>query len=222
MKLLFSWSTGKDSALALYDCLNDPGQLITGLWTTINDHNDTISFHGVSRHLVKAQAEAIGLPLTLTNLPENCTNTQYEELIKKVLVSVKENGVTGVAFADLFLQDIRDYRVKQVNDIGLKGIFPLWQHSTIRTAHRFLATGFKAVITTVDSTKIDPKWIGRAYDEEFLRDLSANVDPCGENGEFHTFVYAGPIFKYSIPYVITHEVKNGPYITAILTCGLEG
>ncbi|TKD71927.1 diphthine--ammonia ligase [Pseudalkalibacillus hwajinpoensis] len=217
MNLLFSWSTGKDSALALYDCLKSSSDQVKGLWTTVNGDREYISFHGVSKALLKKQAASIGLPLSITNLPDNCTNKQYEALIKDVYDSFIENKVEAIAFADLYLEDIRQYREKQLNASGLEGVFPLWRKSTSHTAERFISTGFKAVITTVDQTKIHPRWIGKEFDQEFLTNLPHDVDPCGENGEFHTFVFNGPIFHYQVDYVVKDKVEHGPYITALLT-----
>ncbi|MBN8207193.1 diphthine--ammonia ligase [Bacillus sp. NTK071] len=217
MNLLFSWSTGKDSALALYDCLKCSNNQVQGLWTTVNEDRDYISFHGVSKALLKKQAATIGLSLSITNLPDNCTNKQYEAIINAVYDSFIRNKVDAIAFADLYLEDIRQYRVQQLNASGLEGVFPLWKKSTLHTAKRFISTGFKAVITTVDQTKIDSKWIGKEFNEEFLNNLPHDVDPCGENGEFHTFVFNGPIFQNAVDYVVKDQVEQGPYITALLT-----
>ena len=217
MNLLFSWSTGKDSALGLYDCLNDSNHHINGLWTTMNVEEGFIPFHGVSAELLKLQAAAIGLPLTITNLPDNCTNKQYENLIREAYKTISQNGVEGVAFADLYLEDIRSYRESLLDDMHLDACFPLWKQDTLHIANRFLSLGFKAIMTTVDQTKISPEWIGKPFDEEFLRSLPADVDPSGENGEFHTFVYDGPIFDNRVTYNIQKIVENGPFMTAVLT-----
>ncbi|MGA9288207.1 MAG: hypothetical protein WBV93_07605 [Anaerobacillus sp.] len=217
MNLLFSWSTGKDSALGLYDCLNDSKHHIKGLWTTMNVEEGSIPFHGVSAELLKLQVAAIGLPLTITNLPDNCTNKQYEHLIRATYKNISQNGVEGIAFADLYLEDIRSYRESLLIDTHLDACFPLWKQNTLHTAERFLSLGFKAIITTVDQTKISPEWIGKPFDEEFLRSLPADVDPSGENGEFHTFVYDGPIFDNRVTYNIQKIIEKGPFMTAVLT-----
>lgn len=217
MNLLFSWSSGKDSALALYDCLKCSNVQVKGLWTTFNDDRGHISFHGVSKGLLKKQAASLGLPISITNLPDNCTNKQYEALINDKYDFFIRNNVDGIAFADLYLDDIRKYREQQLNVKGLEGVFPLWKKSTLHTAERFISKGFHAVITTVDQTKLDDKWIGKEFDLEFLANLPEDVDPCGENGEFHTFVFNGPIFQYAVDYEIKGKVEEGPYITALLT-----
>ncbi len=217
MNLLFSWSTGKDSALGLYDCLNDSQHHIKNLWTTMNVEEGSIPFHGVSAELLKLQAAAIGLPLTITNLPDNCTNKQYENLVRETYNTFRQDGIEGVAFADLYLEEIRSYREALLNGIHLHAYFPLWKQPTLHTAKRFLAVGFKAIITTVDQTKIHPEWLGKPFDEEFLKYLPTDVDPCGENGEFHTFVYDGPIFDYRVTYEIQKVFEKGNFMTALLT-----
>ena len=217
MNLLFSWSSGKDSALALYDCLKCSNVQVKGLWTTFNDGREYISFHGVSKGLLKKQTASLGLPMSITNLPDNCSNKQYEALINDQYDYFIQNNVDGIAFADLYLEDIRQYREQQLNGKGLVGVFPLWRKSTLHTAKRFISSGFKAVITTVDQTKVDGKWIGKEFNHEFLANLPQDVDPCGENGEFHTFVFNGPIFQQAVDYDITDKVEEGSYITALLT-----
>lgn len=217
MNLLFSWSSGKDSALALYDCLQNSNVQVKGLWTTFNEEREYISYHGVSKGLLNKQAVSLGLPISITNLPENCSNKQYEALINDQYDYFIRKNVDAIAFADLYLEDIRQYREQQLNRKGLEGVFPLWRKSTLHTAKRFMSEGFKAVITTVDQTKIDDKWVGKEFNQEFLANLSQDVDPCGENGEFHTFVFDGPIFQRAVDYEVMDKVIEGPYITALLT-----
>lgn len=216
MKVLFSWSSGKDSALALDDLLKTESVTLTGLWTTVSDSHDRISFHGVSKGLLEKQAKALRIPLTITNLPNNCSNHQYEFLMKQHYRQFLKQGVEGIVFADLYVKEIRKYREQLLKESGLLGVFPLWGNSTVDTANRFIDRGFKAVITTVDETKLDPQWVGKDFNRKFLASLDDNVDPCGENGEFHTFVYDGPIFSYSVPFTIEGTIKQKPYITALL------
>ncbi|MDO6657565.1 diphthine--ammonia ligase [Anaerobacillus sp. 1_MG-2023] len=216
MNLIFSWSSGKDSAIALFDCLKQSHLQVKGLWTTVNETNGAIPFHGVHAALLEKQIAAIGLPLTITNLPDNCTNKQYEKLVSAQYKVFKEAEIEGIVFADLFLDDIRRYRETLLQECKLKGIYPLWQHSTLHTAKRFVSTGFKAVITTVDQSKISPDWIGKPFDDNFLQSLPDHVDPCGENGEFHTFVSDGPIFEKEVIVEIQEIVEQGKYRTAIL------
>ncbi|WP_377889641.1 diphthine--ammonia ligase [Alkalihalobacillus sp. R86527] len=216
MNLLFSWSSGKDSALALQDLLANNDIDLAGLWTTITVPHDRISFHGVSVSLLKKQAEALQIPLTITNLPDNCSNNQYELVMRESYQKFIDDGIEGIAFADLYVEEIREYREQHLKKSGLKGVFPLWRNSTIDTAERFIDNGFKAVITTVDETKIDPCWLGREFDQHFLNSLNDKVDPCGENGEFHTFVYDGPIFNEAVSFTIEGTEEMYPYITALL------
>ncbi|WP_270181606.1 adenine nucleotide alpha hydrolase [Alkalihalobacillus sp. CinArs1] len=216
MNLLFSWSSGKDSALALYDIMTNEKIHLDGLWTTITAPKEMISFHGVTVNLLKKQAEALQLPLTITNLPDNCSNNQYEMIMKQSFERFILRGIEGIAYADLYVEEIRNYREQLLKKSGLMGVFPLWRNSTIDTAERFIESGFKAVITTVDHTKIDPIWIGRPFDHTFLSSLCDEVDPCGENGEFHTFVYDGPIFANAVSFSIEGMIDNDPYITARL------
>lgn len=210
MNLLFSWSSGKDSALALHDLLINDEVDIAGLWTTVTVPHDRISFHGVSVNLLKKQAEAVQIPLTITNLPDKCSNNQYELVMRESYQQFIENEIEGIAFADLYVEEIREYREQHLKKSGLKGVFPLWQNSTIDTAERFIDLGFKAIITTVDETKIDPCWLGRQYDRHFLKNLRDDVDPCGENGEFHTFVYDGPIFIRPVQFTIEGRDESHP------------
>ena len=217
MKITFSWSSGKDSAMALYDCLTQSRFQVKTLWTTVNETNRSIPFHGVDTMLLKKQAAAIGIPLTITNLPDNCTNKQYEKLVGNQYKSFRTEGLEGVAFADLYLEDIRHYRNSLLHDYHLKAIYPLWQQSTLHTAKRFLAHGFKAIITTVDETNLQSNWIGEPFDETFLESLPDHVDPCGENGEFHTFVYDGPIFSKAVAFEMLEIRRKGSYRTVRLT-----
>ncbi|MYL64742.1 diphthine--ammonia ligase [Bacillus hwajinpoensis] len=217
MNMVFSWSSGKDSAMALYDCLSHSHFQVKALWTTVNETNRSIPFHGVDTALLKKQADAIGIPLTITNLPDNCTNKQYEKLVRMQYKSFRKEGMEGVAFADLYLEDIRHYRNSLLQDYQLKAIYPIWKQSTLHTAKRFLANGFKAIITTVDETNLQSDWVGEHFDETFLKAIPEHVDPCGENGEFHTFVYDGPIFSKAVSFDIQEIRKKGSFHTARLT-----
>lgn len=217
MNIVFSWSSGKDSAMALYDCLTNSQLQVKKLWTTVNETNRSIPFHGVDTTLLKKQAAAIELPLTLTNLPDNCTNKQYEELVGEQYDLFLREGMGGVAFADLYLEDIRHYRNALLQDHHLKGIYPLWQQSTLHTARRFLSNGFKAIITSVDESYLKADWVGKPFDSAFLERLPQHVDPCGENGEFHTFVYDGPLFSKAVSFEILEIMQQGSYQTARLT-----
>ena len=199
-RILFSWSGGKDSALALHSLKIHGNFEIVALLTTVTADYDRISMHGVRRRLLEKQAESIGLPLEKVIISKKSSNEEYEEKTKAVLLKHKDDGVVSVAFGDIFLEDLKKYREENLSKIGMKGIFPLWKQSSYILAKKFIDLKFKAIITCVDGKQLDGKFCGRAYDSSQLSDLPKNIDPCGENGEFHTFVYAGPIFKDEIPF----------------------
>ena len=198
-KVTLSWSGGKDSAIALMELSHDPRYTIESLLTTVTAGYDRISMHGVRVSLLEEQASSLGLPLMKVMIPQDSSNEQYESAMRRILVRAQADGITAVAFGDLFLEDIRRYREEKLSQIGMKALFPLWKRDTHKLAKSFLEAGFKAVLVCVDSRVLDRSFAGRAFDDSLLADLPRNVDPCGENGEFHTFVNAGPIFSRSIP-----------------------
>jgi len=187
--ILLSWSSGKDSAWALHVLRQLPDVRVTALFTTFNSAADRVAMHAVRRSLVQAQAEAVGLPLWPIELPWPCTNQQYEDLVRPIFTRAIDEGITAVAFGDLFLEEIRAYREQQLAVTGLKALFPLWQLPTRALAEEMIASGMRAKITCVDPGKLDRSFAGRDFDAAFLNDLPSAVDRCGENGEFHTFVY---------------------------------
>jgi uncharacterized protein (TIGR00290 family) len=193
-----SWSGGKDSALALQALQASEDFEPTGLLTTITEGYDRISIHGVRRELLERQAESIGLPLHKVLIPKDCPNEVYEDRLAAALHEIKAQGIHHVAFGDLFLEDLRAYRERQMAALGLEAVFPLWMSDTTALSRRFLHLGFRAHLVCVDTDVLDPVFAGRSFDEDLLRDLPADVDPCGENGEFHTFTHAGPIFREAI------------------------
>jgi uncharacterized protein (TIGR00290 family) len=199
-KVLFTWSGGKDSAMALYELEMSGGYDIAALLTTITEDFDRISMHGVQTVLLEQQAESLRLPLEKVYITSNSSNEDYEAKIREKLTHFKNRGISSVVFGDIFLEDVRKYREGNLEKIGMKGIFPLWGRDTAELAQTFIDLGFKAVVTCVDSNVLDGKFVGRVFDERFLSELPDNVDPCGENGEFHSFVYDGPIFRESIPH----------------------
>jgi len=201
--ILLSWSGGKDSAFALHTLRSSADFEPAGLLTTITADYDRISIHGVRRELLERQADAIGLPLRQVLIPKDCTNEIYEDRLGAVLREVQTDGIRHVAFGDLFLQDVRAYREKQMAALGLEAVFPVWGLDTAELAREMIRLGFKATLVCVDTEALDPAFAGRSFDEDLLRDLPAGVDPCGENGEFHTFVHAGPIFREPV------EIKVG-------------
>ena len=194
-KVLFSWSSGKDSAFALYELKKDNKYDVTALLTTVTAQYDRISMHGVRNELLLQQAESLGIPLERVYIPIDASNEKYETAIKDALIRNKDKGVSCVGFGDLFLEDLRRYREKRLAEIGLNAVFPLWKRDTKALSRQFIRLGFRAVITCVDSQALDGRFSGRDYDEQFLSELPGHVDPCGENGEFHSFAYDGPIFK---------------------------
>jgi uncharacterized protein (TIGR00290 family) len=196
--VLLSWSGGKDSALALHALRQTPGVEVAGLLTTVTEEYDRISMHGVRRVLLERQAEELGLPLSIVSIPPDCTNEIYEERMGAALAPHRERGIRRVAFGDLFLEDIRAYRENKLAGAGMAALFPVWGRDTADLAREFIAQAFAAILVCVDTEALDPVFAGRAFDAALLRDLPTGVDPCGENGEFHTFVHAGPIFRQPI------------------------
>jgi len=204
-KVLFSWSGGKDSALALYEICKTRKYEIVALLTTLTEDYDRVSMQGVRRALLEKQTESLGYTLEKIFISKNCSNEEYEFKIREVLEKYLTLGVSHVVFGDIFLEDVRRYRDENLDNLGMKGIYPLWKLDTTNLAHRFIDLGFKAVVTCVDSKKLNRKFVGKLFDEQFLSELPPNVDPLGENGEFHSFVYEGPIFRERIAYT-TGEV----------------
>jgi uncharacterized protein (TIGR00290 family) len=196
--ILFSWSGGKDSAFALHKIRKDPDYRIAALLTTVTEDYDRISMHGVRRVLLEAQAASLGLPLEVVLIPKNASNEAYEASMGQTLAKYKAEGVTSVAFGDIFLEDLKAYREKKLAQLDLSGIFPIWKRNTTELAQSFIQMGFKAITTCVDTQVLGEEFVGREIDQEFLSDLPPSIDPCGENGEFHSFVYDGPIFKQPI------------------------
>jgi uncharacterized protein (TIGR00290 family) len=195
-----SWSGGKDSALALHELMRSKEHEVVALLTTVTEEYDRITMHGVRSELLKQQALSIGLPLEEIRISENITEEEYEETMQGVMSRLKDAGIESVAFGDLFLEDVRRRREANLARIGMKGVFPLWGRNTRKLALEFIELGFKAIITCVDTSLLNGLLVGRNVDEKFLNDLPAQADPCGENGEFHSFVYDGPIFKRAIPF----------------------
>ena len=195
--LALSWSGGKDSALALW-ALAEEGLRPATLLATVTEEYERVSMHGVRRSLLRRQAAATGLPLVEIEIPAGCTNDLYESRMAAAFASPELSTVGEVAFGDLFLEDIRAYRESRLAAAGRRARFPVWGRDTVTLARRFLAAGFRAILVCVDPRALDPSFAGRDYDERLLAELPAGVDPCGENGEFHTFVTAGPIWERPI------------------------
>src|SRR5581483_8874181 len=199
-KIILSWSGGKDSALALYEILKKRTYHVSALLTTVTQDYDRISMHGVRRVLLEQQAAALGFPLEIVFLSKNASNQEYETKMGQRLAKYKSAGVTSVVFGDIFLEDLRQYRQDKLAALKMQGIFPLWQRDTRALARSLTTLGFKAITTCVDTHTLDQQFVGRIIDEQFLSELPSTVDPCGENGEYHSFVFDGPIFREPIAY----------------------
>ncbi len=194
-KIVLSWSGGKDSALTLFELRGSGRYEIVSLLTTVAQEYERISHHGVRTELLEWQAASVGVPLHKLYLPaDRCTNEEYEALMKRAMLEYKDAGVLTVAFGDIFLQDLREYRERNLEKVGMKAIFPIWHRDTTEMVHTFVNLGFRARLACVDSRKLGKAFAGRVIDADLIRDLPEDVDPCGENGEFHSFVYDGPIF----------------------------
>jgi len=236
MKVLICWSGGKDSALALFLAKARPDIEIAGLLTTFSEEFDRVSMHGVRRDLLEAQAEALGLPvwkIFLPTPPRNAScalpppgqtgfvsfasNDVYEEKMLQAFERARREGIEAIVFGDIFLEDLRAYRERLLAGVGLAGIYPLWGRSTRELMEEFLERGFRAVVVCVDSAKLDPSWPGRLLDRRFLAELPEGVDPCGENGEYHTFVFDGPGFAHPVVHSQGETVLRDPFCFRELT-----
>ena len=207
MKILLSWSSGKDSAWALHVLRQNPAVHIAALLTTFNEKFDRVAMHAVRRTLVEAQAESAGVPLWPVWIPSPCPNEVYEDRMRDAMSRARAEGFTHVAFGDLFLEDVRRYREERLSGTGIDPVFPLWNKPTGPLSQDMLSAGLGAVLTSVDPKQIDRRFAGRTYDAALLSELPPSVDPCGERGEFHTFCFAGPMFRKPIP-IETGEVVD--------------
>ena len=215
-KIIFNWSTGKDSALCLYKILQKNEYEVLCLLTSINEQYQRVSMHGVRVELLENQAKSIGLPLRKLLIPEMPSMETYEKAMNKMLLDLLKEGAQTSVFGDIFLEDLRKYREEKLAVLNLKGHFPLWKIPTKQLIEEFIELGFKAIITCVNEAHLDRSFVGRIIDRDFLNDLPKNVDPCGENGEYHSFVFDGPIFKFPIPFEkgeIVYHTYSSPSTT---------
>ena len=219
MKTLLSWSSGKDSAWTLHVLRHTPGIEVVGLLTTINVAHDRVAMHAVREELLEAQAAAAGLPLWKVGIPDACSNDQYEKAMAEVLKRALGEGIEGMAFGDLFLEDIRAYRVERMRGTGIEPIFPIWGMPTAELARSMIAAGLQARLTCVDPKVLDRSFAGRSFDAALLSDLPQGVDPCGERGEFHTFAWSGPMFERPVPVRVGEIVERGGFVFADLLAG---
>lgn len=206
-KTVFNWSSGKDSAMALFHLQNDPNVKVSHLITTINKHHDRVTMHGTPVSLLKEQLRSLGLPYSLVELPESPSMEAYEVQIGNIMSSLKSNGIIYSAYGDIFLEDLKIYREKEMKKIGLECLFPIWKRSTTELIKEFIDLGFKAKIVCAND-QLGTDFLGREIDYSFLSDLPVNIDPCGENGEFHTFCYDGPLFNSPIHFDLGEKVKR--------------
>ena len=213
-KVLLSWSSGKDSAWALHLLRQQPDIEVAALLTTFNAAADRVAMHAVRRTLVEAQAQRIGLPLWAVELPWPCSNVEYAKLLGEACERARAEGFDAVAFGDLFLEDIRAYRVEQLRDTGLEPLFPVWGIPTDQLAREMIAAGVRAKLTCIDPRRLERRFAGRDFDLALLEELPKDADPCGENGEFHTFVRDGPMFSSGIEVTAGEVVEREGFVFA--------
>ena len=211
-RTLLSWSSGKDSAWALHILRQQSDIEVVGLFSTVNQEFERVAMHAVRIELVHQQAESIGLPVLLIQIPYPCSNAEYAAIMREFVEQAKQQEIECFAFGDLFLEDVRIYREVSLADTGITPIFPLWGRSTKELANTMVASGLRAKITCVDPKYLSPEFSGKEYGELFLEQLPSNVDPCGENGEFHSFVYDGPMFEKAINVSIGETVSRDGFV----------
>lgn len=217
MKILVSWSTGKDSAWMLHVLNQQHPGAAAGLLTTTNQAFDRVAMHAVRRQMLEAQARAAALPLHIVPLPWPCSNEQYEAIMKEAVAGFVRDGFTHVAFGDLFLEDVRDYRITRLAGSGLEPLFPIWKTKTTRQlAEEMIAAGLRARLTCVNPKQLDSSFCGRVFDRSLIDDLPAGVDPCGENGEYHSFAFEGPMFRHPVEHQLGEIVERDGYVFAEL------
>jgi uncharacterized protein (TIGR00290 family) len=210
-KALISWSSGKDSAFSLHEIRRAGEYDVVGALTTVTETFQRVSIHGVRQEILRAQCEAAGLQQTIVSIPYPCPNAIYEARIGEAVARAREDDVTHMIFGDLFLADIRAYRIEKLAGSGITPLFPLWQRPTLPLAHAMMASGLEAYLATVDLKKLPGEFAGRKFDRDLLADLPEGIDPCGENGEFHTCVVAGPMFSRALPVVRGDRVERDGY-----------
>jgi uncharacterized protein (TIGR00290 family) len=210
--VVFSWSGGKDSAMALHVLLRGHNFEVVSLLTTVTEDYERISMHGVRNELLRRQAESIDLPVEEVRIPPSCVNSIYEARMNEAVLRFRDRGVMHFAFGDIFLEDLRAYREQKLLQANMSALFPIWKVDTQELAERFRKDGFRAIAVCMDPRKLDKSFAGRELDASFFRDLPAGVDPCGENGEFHTFVFDGPIFRSAIPVQVGPVVERDSFV----------
>ena len=218
---LMGWSSGKDSAWALHVLRQRTDIDVVGLFTTVNQNHQRVAMHAVRLELLQRQAEAVGLPLYTLDIPHPCSNKKYESVMNNFVEESVARGIDCMAFGDLFLEDVRQYRENQFKDTGITPIFPLWKKPTDLLAEEMLSNGLRAFTTCIDPRKMPPSFVGRQFDRSFLDDLPESVDPCGENGEFHTFAVDGPMFHQPVAIHVGEIVEREGFVFADLIPGVR-
>ncbi|MEE4246606.1 MAG: hypothetical protein V2I33_14445 [Kangiellaceae bacterium] len=213
-KVLMSWSSGKDSAWALHKLQSDPAFDCIGLFCTVNKKFDRVAMHGVRIELLKMQAERLGLPLRLIEIPYPCSNNDYESLMGECIQQAEQDGIDCFAFGDLFLEDIKNYRLDTLKNSRIEAIFPIWQIPTKQLAETMISSGIKAILTCVVPKQIPEQFAGRVFNQELLDELPLSVDPCGENGEFHSLVVDAPNFSYPIDIKLGKVIERDGFVFA--------
>jgi len=216
-KALLSWSSGKDSAYSLHVARQERAVDVVGLLTTVTSNYGRVSMHGVRESVLEQQAERAGLPLTKVSIPSPCSNADYEAAMQRAMGEARELGITHVLFGDLYLEDIRSYRESNLARVGMQAGFPIWGRNTRELAQEMVQSGLRAILTCVDPQRLPRAFAGRTFDRDLLRDLPVDVDPCGENGEFHTCVVAGPMFSAPLDVVVGEVVERDGFVFADVT-----
>ena len=211
-KTLLSWSSGKDSAWALHTLRQDPQIELAGLFCTVNQAFNRVAMHGVRVELLQRQADRLGLPLQIIDIPYPCSNEQYAQVMSEFVTQARAAGVTHFAFGDLFLEDVRRYREERLQGTGISPIFPLWGWDTRELSQTMVTAGLRSVLTCVDPKQLSKDFAGRIFDATLLRDLPADVDPCGENGEFHSFAFDGPMFAQAVDFTLGETVARDGFV----------
>lgn len=213
-KTLMSWSSGKDSAWALQKLIESDEYDVVGLFCTVNQEFDRVAMHGVRTELLKLQATSIGFPLTILEIPYPCSNIDYEKIMGKFVSDSENQGIEIFGFGDLYLEDIRNYRIEKLKNSSIEPAFPLWESDTTQLAQQLIDAGVQTVTTCIDLKKLPASFVGRIYNQEFIESLPKEIDLCGENGEFHSFVFNSPIFSFQIDIEIGDNVQRDEFLFA--------
>lgn len=221
-RALLAWSSGKDSATALHVLRQSPDVEVAGLLTTVNRDHDRVAMHAVRRELLEDQADAVGLPLRIVEIPDPCSNEAYEAAMGAAMQAARGDGIEAVAFGDLFLEDVRRYREERLGALGMRALFPLWGRDTTALAAAMVGSGLRATLTCVDPGRLSPAFAGREFDAALLAALPAAVDACGENGEFHTFAWDGPAFRRPVVARPGAVVERNGFVFADLLLDAQG